>query len=115
MSQNNLIYAIIAGIVGLFALAVMLGSWYTIDQTQRWVLLLNGAFVEVVQSGLHFKWPLIDAVVKIDMQTHTFAWTKMEAYSADQQPANLKVSVTLHAATDKVSDMYARFGGDEKA
>jgi regulator of protease activity HflC (stomatin/prohibitin superfamily) len=115
MTGNNLLYSIIAGIVGLFVLTILLGSWYTIDQTQRGVLLRNGAFIEVVQPGLHFKWPWIDAVVKIDMQTHTYTWAKMESYSADQQPANLKVSVTLHVAADKVPDMYARFRGDEKA
>jgi regulator of protease activity HflC (stomatin/prohibitin superfamily) len=36
----------------------------------------------------------------------------MEAYSADQQPANLAVSVTFHVSSDKVPDMYSRFGGD---
>jgi regulator of protease activity HflC (stomatin/prohibitin superfamily) len=25
-----------------------------------------------VQPGLHFKWPWIEAVYKIDMQTHNF-------------------------------------------
>lgn len=106
---------ILVGLIGLLALTIVFGSWYTIDQTQRGVLLRNGAFVEVVQPGLHFKWPWIDSVAKIDMQTHTFTWTKMESYSADQQPANLKVSVTLHVAGDKVPEMYARFRGDQQA
>ncbi|HEY6995574.1 MAG TPA: SPFH domain-containing protein [Xanthobacteraceae bacterium] len=102
-------------LVGLVLLAIAFGSWYTIDQSQRGVLLRNGAFVDVVQPGLHFKWPLIDSVAKIDMQTHTFAWSKMESYSADQQPAHLKVSVTLHVAADKVAEMYSRFRGDQNA
>ncbi len=115
MGGKNLGYAIIVGLLGLLGLTIVFGSWYTIDQTQRGVLLRNGAFVEVVQPGLHFKWPWIDSVAKIDMQTHTFAWSKMEAYSADQQPANLKVSVTLHVAGDKVPEMYSRFRGDQQA
>jgi regulator of protease activity HflC (stomatin/prohibitin superfamily) len=115
MSPSNLLYSIIVALIGLLGLTVLLGSWYTIDQTQRGVLLRNGAFVEVVQPGLHFKWPIIDAVVKIDMQTHTHTWNKMEAYSADQQPAFLKVSVTLHVAADKVPEMYSRFRGDQQA
>jgi regulator of protease activity HflC (stomatin/prohibitin superfamily) len=115
MSTNNIAYSIIVGLFGLLILTVVLGSWYTVDQTQRGVLLRNGAFVEVVQPGLHFKWPWIDSVTKIDMQTHTFTWSKMESYSADQQPASLKVSVTLHVATDKVPEMYSRFRGDQQA
>jgi regulator of protease activity HflC (stomatin/prohibitin superfamily) len=44
-------------LAGLLVLTIVFGSWYTIDQTQRGVLLRNGALVEVVQPGLHFKWP----------------------------------------------------------
>jgi regulator of protease activity HflC (stomatin/prohibitin superfamily) len=100
---------------GILGLVVVFGSWYTVDQTQRAVLLRNGAFVEVVQPGLHFKIPWFESVYKIDMQTHTKTWDKMEAYSSDQQPANLRVSVTLHVAPDKVAEMYSRFGGDSDA
>lgn len=107
--------AIIATLIGLVCLMVVLGSWYTVDQTQRGVLLRNGAFVEVVQPGLHFKWPWIEAVYKVDMQTHTRTVERMEAYSADQQPAYLRVSVTLHVTPDKVAEMYSRFSGDYEA
>ena len=34
----------------------------------------------------------------------------MNSYSFDQQPADLKISVTLRASPDKVSDLYAKFG-----
>jgi regulator of protease activity HflC (stomatin/prohibitin superfamily) len=99
-------------IAGLVGLTIVFGSFYTVDQTQRAVLLRFGAAVAVVQPGLHFKLPWIESVYKIDMQTHTKAWDRMESYSSDQQPANLRVSVTMHVAPDKVGDMYARFGGD---
>ena len=39
----------------------------------------------------------------------------MEAYSADQQPAHLRVSVTFHVAPDKAQEMYNRFAGDMEA
>lgn len=115
--------AIVGAVIVFFGLTVVFGSWYTIDQTQRGVLLRNGAYVETVAPGLHFKWPWIDSVVKIDMQTHTRNWgwddkakrDTMEAYSADQQPAFMRVSVTLRVAPDKVAEMYARFNGDYDA
>ena len=44
MSARNLGYLIVAGLIGLLFLSVIFGSWYTIDQTQRGVLLRNGAF-----------------------------------------------------------------------
>lgn len=110
-------FAMIAGLI-LFVvvgLTVLFGSWYTVDQTQRAVLLRNGAFVEVVQPGLHFKMPWVESVYKIDMQTKNFEYQKVNSYSADQQPADLKISVTLHVTPGKEADMYSRFGGDEAA
>jgi regulator of protease activity HflC (stomatin/prohibitin superfamily) len=94
----------------LFVIAIVFGSWYTIDQTERGVILRNGALVGTAQPGLGFKIPLIDAVEKISIKTATFSWDKMDTYSYDQQQALLKVSVTLHAAADKVGELYARFG-----
>lgn len=118
----NIVGTVVGVLLAVIGITVVFGSWYTIDQTERGVLLRNGAFVEVVQPGLHFKWPWIESVYKIDMQTHTMTYGKdkdaksvMEAYSADQQPATLRVSVTLHVSADKVPEMYSRFGGDYKA
>ncbi len=104
---RGLIAAIVGGLV---VLAVVLGSWYTVDQTERGVLLRNGAVIGTAQPGLGFKVPLIDSVEKISVRTTTYTWDKMNSYSFDQQPADLKISVTLRASPDKVSDLYAKFG-----
>jgi regulator of protease activity HflC (stomatin/prohibitin superfamily) len=93
--------AIVAGFV---VLAAVLGSWYTVDQTERGVLLRNGAVIGTAQPGLGFKVPLIDSVEKISVRTTTYTWDKMNSYSFDQQPADLR------ASPDKVSDLYAKFG-----
>lgn len=123
MSIKGIFGTAITGFLCFIGLLIMFGSWYTIDQTQRGILLRNGAYVMTVQPGLNFKWPWIETVYKIDMQTHTKTYghdkqtgkSVMEAYSADQQPAYLRVSVTLHVAPDKVPEMYSRFGGDYDA
>jgi len=99
-----------AAIAGLVILIAIVGSWYTVDQTERGVLLRNGAVIGTAQPGLGFKVPLIDGVEKISVKTATYTWDKMNSYSYDQQPADLKISVTLRASPDKVSDLYAKFG-----
>ncbi|MGZ5874074.1 MAG: prohibitin family protein, partial [Bradyrhizobium sp.] len=101
---------IVAAVIGLVAVAAILGSWYTVDQTERAVLLRNGAVVGTAQPGLGFKIPFIDSVEKISVKTFTYTWDKMNSYSYDQQPADLKISVTLRASPDKVADLYAKFG-----
>jgi regulator of protease activity HflC (stomatin/prohibitin superfamily) len=103
------------GIIGVAVAAVIVliiaaGSWYTVDQTERGVLLRNGAVIGTAQPGLGFKLPLIDSVEKIGVKTSTYSWDKMNSYSYDQRPADLKISVTLRVAPEKVADLYAKFG-----
>jgi regulator of protease activity HflC (stomatin/prohibitin superfamily) len=73
--RSGSVGAFAAGLAVLVALTIIIGSWYTVDQTQRGVLLRNGALVAIVQPGLHFKWPLIESIYKIDMQTHNISIT----------------------------------------
>jgi regulator of protease activity HflC (stomatin/prohibitin superfamily) len=105
--NRGIIGAIVALVV---AVIIAAGSWYTVDQTERGVLLRYGAVVGTAQPGLGFKVPLMDTVEKVSVKTTTFTWDKMNSYSYDQQPADLKISVTLRAAPEKVSDLYAKFG-----
>ena len=103
------------GIIGAIVAVVVIGilaagSWYTVDQTERGVRLRYGAVIGTAQPGLGFKVPLMDTVEKVSVKTATFTWDKMNAYSYDQQPADLKISVTLRAAPEKVADLYAKFG-----
>ena len=63
-----------AAIAGVIVLLLVLGSWYTVDQTERGVLLRNGAVVGTAQPGLGFKVPVMDSVEKISVKTVTYAW-----------------------------------------
>src|ERR1043166_8105459 len=101
---------IAAAVAGIVVLAIILGSWHTVDQTERGVLLRTGAVIGTAQPGLGFKVPMLDTVEKISVKTVTYTWDKMNSYSFDQQPADLKISVTLRAAPEKVADLYAKFG-----
>ena len=104
-----------AAVAGLSIIAIIFGSWYTVDQTERGVLLRTGAVIGTAQPGLGFKVPFIDTVEKGSVKTITYTWDKMNSYSFDQQPADLKISVTLRASPDKVADLYAKFGRLETA
>jgi regulator of protease activity HflC (stomatin/prohibitin superfamily) len=102
---------LIGGVLAILVVCIIaLSSWYTVDQTERGVLLRNGAVVGTAQPGLGFKLPMFDSVQKVSVKTTTYTWDKMNSYSFDQQPADLKISVTLRAAPEKVADLYAKFG-----
>lgn len=103
---------LIAGIavVALFGFSIVSGSWYTIDQRERGVVLRNGKLIGVAQPGLGFKLPFFDQVVKISLETQRVQFDKVNSYSRDQQPADLLISVNFRATEDKVDDLYSQFG-----
>jgi regulator of protease activity HflC (stomatin/prohibitin superfamily) len=115
MNNRGIFFGAVVLIAALCGLTIIFGSWYTVDQTQRGVILRNGAVVGTAQPGLGFKIPMFDSIEKISVRTVTWTWDKMNSYSFDQQPADLKISVTLRAAPEKVSELYSRFGGLETA
>lgn len=104
---------IIAAATGLLVVLVGFSSWYTVDQGERAVILRNGAVVGEAEPGLHFKVPVIDRAVYISVQSHKVEFEKMAAYSKDQQPAEIKLSVNFHAAPSQARDIYATYGSLE--
>lgn len=101
---------IFGGIVFILLLFSALGSFYQIDQGERGVVLRNGELVRVADPGLGFKMPFIESVHEISVRDHTFTFEKLEAYSYDQQPATLQVSVTYRVPSEQVAELYSEYG-----
>ncbi|MGP0013089.1 SPFH domain-containing protein [Pseudomonas sp.] len=106
---RNMIGSAVGGAAALIRLIVFFGSWYTVDETERGVLLRNGALVGVVDPGLSFKTPFIETVKLISTQSQVSAYENLQAYSKDQQSAQLKVSVSWHVAPSDVAKVYTQF------
>ncbi|MEW6121271.1 MAG: prohibitin family protein [Pseudomonadota bacterium] len=100
----------LAALVGLLALRTIGGSFYTVGERERGVLLRNGAVIGTAEPGLGFKLPWIDSVVDVSVETNTFKLDKLAAYSRDQQDAELRISVTYHVPPGEVREVYSRFG-----
>ena len=111
MSPKHIVAIIAAAFVGILLLTVVGGSFYTIDQGERGVILRTGKIVKTAEPGLGFKLPVVDKVVKITVQDKTRIYEQVAAYSRDQQPAVLVVSVTYRFTPAMVSEIYAQYGG----
>jgi len=101
------------GIVALFVMSVIFGAWYTVDEGERGVVLRTGKIIDTAEPGLHFKLPFFDSVVKLSTQSRKVVYTKMGAYSSDQQPAFLEISVNYRLNPGSVQEVYASFGSEE--
>ena len=100
-------FAVVFAILGI---TVLLGSWYTVDQGERGVMLRNGAITGTAEPGLGFKMPIIDKVVDIDVRTQAKLYENILAYSRDQQTAGLTVSVNFRVPADAVTTVYEEYG-----
>jgi regulator of protease activity HflC (stomatin/prohibitin superfamily) len=98
---------------GLVALTILGGSWYTVDQGERGVVLRNGAIIGTAEPGLGFKFPIVDRVVRVSVQDRNRMYENVGAYSRDQQPAVLALSVSYRMPEGEVTTIYERFGGED--
>jgi regulator of protease activity HflC (stomatin/prohibitin superfamily) len=110
MKFPGLVIAAVAIILGGL---IFFGSWYQIDQGEEGVVLRNGAVVDTQGPGLHFKLPIIESVKEISLQSHTETFEQMESYSRDQQPAQIRLSVSYHIIPGTGAEVYAEYGGAE--
>ena len=107
---RSLAVAIGTGLLFVLILFLAFGSWFQVDQGERGVVLRNGKLVRVAEPGLDFKTPFIDNVSVVSVRDHTFVFENLEAYSYDQQPATLRVSVTYRVPAERVAELYSEYG-----
>lgn len=107
------IISTIAAVLFLFGVTVLFGSWYTVDQGERAVVLRYGEIVSVSGAGLHFKTPLIEDTVTISTRSQVQVYDDVLVYSRDQQPASLRLSVNYRVPADQAANVYENYGDIE--
>lgn len=98
------------GAVAIVALSIFFGSWYTVDEGERAVILTNGSFSEIAGPGLNFKTPWIQSARFFSVRNQVIEYEKMASYSFDQQIADMRVSVNYQIAPENVERIYKEFG-----
>lgn len=95
--------------VGLVAVGILvLMSFYTVNERERAVVLRLGAVVAEAGPGFHLKVPFTDSVNKIPITSQAKVYDRIQAYSRDQQQAELRVSVNFHVVDPR--QLYATYG-----
>lgn len=121
MSPGKIFVSVVGVLAALVILSAFLGSWYTVDQGERGVILRNGAFQDIAEPGLNFKLPFIDGVREVSVQSQKREYGNadgsggLSAYSRDQQPAVIRLSVNYRADPAQVGTLYERYGSLDNA
>ncbi len=83
--------AILAGILGLIIYAYF--ALYQLDEQERAVVLRLGKYHETVKPGLHWNWPLIDRVMKVNVTKIQSAMHRSVMLTQDENIVEISMSV----------------------
>ncbi|MDD2836904.1 MAG: prohibitin family protein, partial [Methanothrix sp.] len=92
------------------AIIVFFGPVYTIDATERGVLLTWGKVSDkAIDPGIHFRIPIMQNVERFNVKTQKYE-AEGTAASKDLQTVNTKVAVIYHLRPESVPKIYAELG-----
>ncbi|MBX4911434.1 prohibitin family protein [Rhizobium bangladeshense] len=102
---------IIGGIVAVLVLSVLGGSFYTVDEGERAVVVSQGKISAIEIPGFHWKKPFIDYAHVISVRTQAVEFPEEPVYTADRQTATVTFSVNYSAvpADAEVTTLYREY------
>jgi regulator of protease activity HflC (stomatin/prohibitin superfamily) len=93
---------------------VLLGFWFIVNAGQMGVVTRFGSVVRIAGDGPHLKWPLVEHVTKMNIQTQK---EQIEASSAskDLQSVTTEIALNYNIIPGSVGVLFRKIGTDYKA
>jgi regulator of protease activity HflC (stomatin/prohibitin superfamily) len=99
-------FAILLAIVAIFALSLVMGSFFTVNTAQVAVITRFGKFLRVAEPGLNWKVPYFDSVAgMVSLRVNQITLT-METKTKDNVFVTIPISVQNRVRPEKVYDAY---------
>src|SRR5271154_4679977 len=100
------ILLLLGGMVVLFALSVVFGSFFTVETAQVAIVQRLGKFARVAGPGLNWKTPFIETVVRrMSMKVQQFD-VKVETKTQDNVFVQIPVSIQYKVIPDSVEAAF---------
>lgn len=102
---------IIGGIVAVLVLSIFGGSFYTVDEGERAVVVSQGKIAEIAGPGFHWKKPFLDDAHEISVRTQAVEFKEEPVYTSDRQTATVTFSVNYSAvpADKEITALYREY------
>lgn len=101
---------IILVICFIFLLIIVFSSFYMVSAGQRAILLTWGnPSQKAIAEGLHFKIPIAQSVVIMDIKTQKYE-AELSAASNDLQDVNTKIAINYHVVPELTPEIYQTIG-----
>ena len=102
----DLVFLIPVAVVAIFALSLVLGSFFTVSTAQVAVITRFGKFLRVAEPGLNWKMPYFDTVAGIvSLRVNQITLT-METKTKDNVFVTIPISVQNRVRPEKVYDAF---------
>lgn len=109
---SEIILTVVIVLLILVGIIIVFGSVYIIHAGERGVLLSWGEADMIPQSeGLHFKVPIKQKVVKMNVQTQKYE-AELTAASKDLQDVSTKIAINYHVIPERTPEIYRDTGVD---
>lgn len=96
--------------IGLVVVATLFGTYYTVDEGDRGVIVRMGVVRGTAEPGFHFKTPFITTVYQVPVRNQLMAYEGLEAYTTDQQIATIEgLNISYRIPADQVEDVYREY------
>lgn len=95
----------------IIAFIAIMSSFSIIETGERGVVLRLGEYKYTMNEGLNFKAPFIDSVYKMQIRDRSYN-SDVEVSSKDMQTIKISSSLVYSLDSQKVGDIYRRYGND---
>jgi len=110
--ERRIFWRVVFGFLSLVLIVLLFNSFYIIQAGQRGVLLTFGnPDLTPKAEGLHFKIPLVQKIVKMDIRTSKYE-SKLSAASKDLQDLQTDIAINYRIESEKVVELYRTVGVD---
>jgi regulator of protease activity HflC (stomatin/prohibitin superfamily) len=102
---------VLGAIVALIVVSILGGSFYTVDEGERAIVVSQGKISTIAGPGFHWKKPFLDDAHVISVRTQAVEFAEEPVYTADRQTANVTFSVNYAAvpADSEITTLYREY------
>lgn len=107
---NKILKYVGISVIGIIAVIILMGSWVIVPAGHRGVLLTMGAVDNrVLGEGFNLKMPIVQSVIKMNVQTG-ISNTETMAASKDLQEAHSTIALNYHIDPTCANKIYKEIG-----
>ena len=107
------LYLVLVGMLALFVLFTIFGSFFTVNTAQVAVITRFGKFLRVAEPGLNWKSPFFDSVAGVvSLRVNQITLT-METKTKDNVFVTIPISVQNRVRPERVYDAYFKLANPE--